>query len=68
MIMAVTYSLEKTILYCDSTGRGNTKLVLAFTMMDIAHENRLTIDTDRLSFLFYEPVVPLVGTTGKRLV
>jgi hypothetical protein len=29
MIMVVTCSLEKTILYCDSTGRGNTELVLA---------------------------------------
>jgi hypothetical protein len=29
MIMAVTCSLEKTILYCDSPGRGNTELVHA---------------------------------------
>ncbi|MBN2223614.1 MAG: ferrous iron transport protein B [Deltaproteobacteria bacterium] len=45
----------------------DTKLVLAFSMMDIAHDAGLIIDTDHLSELFNARIVPLVGTTGKGL-
>lgn len=45
----------------------DTRLVLAFTMMDLARENGLAIDTPRLSEIFRAPVVPVVGTTGDGL-
>jgi ferrous iron transport protein B len=42
----------------------DTRLVLAFTMMDLARDTGLTIDTRRLSELFDTPIVQVVGTTG----
>jgi len=45
----------------------DARLVIAFTMMDLARDAGLTIDTAHLSELFGAPVVPLVGTTGAGL-
>jgi ferrous iron transport protein B len=42
----------------------DARLVLAFTMTDLARDNGLIIDTCRLSELFDAPIVPVVGTTG----
>ncbi len=41
------------------------KLVLAFTMTDLARENGLAIDTEGLSHLFGTPIVSVVGTKGE---
>ncbi len=45
----------------------DTRLVLAFTMMDLARGNGLSIDTDHLSELFDARIVTVVGTTGEGL-
>jgi ferrous iron transport protein B len=58
-------SLQRNLYLTTQLIELDTRLVFAFTMMDLARDNGLIIDTDRLSELLGATVVPLVGTTGE---
>jgi ferrous iron transport protein B len=60
-------NLERNLYLTTQLIELDTRLVLAFTMMDLARNNGLSIDTDHLSELFGARIVPLVGTTGEGL-
>jgi ferrous iron transport protein B len=60
-------NLERNLYLTTQLIELDTRLVLAFTMMDLAADGGIIIDTEHLSELFDAPVVPVVGTTGKGL-
>ena len=58
-------NLERNLYLATQFIELDAKLIFAFNMMDMAHDNGLIIDINNLSKLLGVPIIPTIGTSGK---
>ncbi|MBW2645335.1 MAG: ferrous iron transport protein B [Deltaproteobacteria bacterium] len=58
-------NLERNLYLATQIRELDTKVIFALNMVDVAQENKIKIDKEKLSELLDVPVVPMVGTRNK---